>query len=141
MKRNTDKTYTVSKEIEGTTYLAQFNGVREATRAYTHYKSKEIEFEEYLLAIVIVDPPGLKLDDFETISSKEQAKQQAGKNWSMCRLILSDGKFDYETVFYRMTEAEILEANAALDLMLEAQKEQAVRAKTKRRLSRRTGRR
>jgi len=59
----------------------------------------------------------------------------------MCRLILSDGKFDYETVFYRMTEAEILEANAALDLMLEAQKEQAVRAETKRRLSRRTGRR
>ncbi len=46
MKRNTDKTYTVSKEIEGTTYLAQFNGVREATSAYTHYKSKEIEFEE-----------------------------------------------------------------------------------------------
>ena len=34
MKKNTNKIYTATKDINGTTYRAQFNGVRECIRAY-----------------------------------------------------------------------------------------------------------
>ncbi len=72
MKRNTDKTYTATKEINGITYRAQFNGVRECRRALDKYGKTELEFEEYLLANVIVDPPGLQLDDFEDLDECNQ---------------------------------------------------------------------
>ena len=67
MKRNTDKTYTATKEVNGVTYRAQFNGVREAVRA-----GNELGFDEYLLENVIVDPPRLKLDDFENMDECRQ---------------------------------------------------------------------
>lgn len=72
MKRNTDKTYTATKEVNGVTYRAQFNGVREAVRATNQYAGNELGFDEYLLSNVIVDPPGLQLDDFENMDEYRQ---------------------------------------------------------------------
>lgn len=67
MKKNTDHTYTATKTIQGTTYRAQFNGVREYVRATSMYGNDELKLDEYLLANVIVEPPGVKLDDFENV--------------------------------------------------------------------------
>ena len=67
MKKNTDHTYTATKEIQGTTYRAQFNGVREYVRATEMCKGDELKMDEYLLSNVIVEPPGMKLDDFENV--------------------------------------------------------------------------
>lgn len=64
MKKNTDHTYTATKEIHGTTYRAQFNGVREYVRATEQCKGDELKMDEYLLSNVIVEPPGMKLDEF-----------------------------------------------------------------------------
>lgn len=50
----------------------------------------------------------------------------------MWRLVLSNAGFDHETVFYRMTWDEIEEANAALDLYIEAQKEHIAMEQAKR---------
>lgn len=72
MRQNTDKTYTASKEVNGVTYRAQFNGVREAVRATNQYKNNELAFDEYLLSNVIVEPPGLQLDDFEDVDEYRQ---------------------------------------------------------------------
>lgn len=66
MEKNTNKSYTTTKEINGVTYRAQFNGVREAVRATQQYKD-EMSLDEYLLSNVIVDPPGLQMDDFDDL--------------------------------------------------------------------------
>jgi len=50
MQKNVDKTYTATRQINGTTYRAQFNGVREAIRISNQCRGDE-----------------LKLDDFEDI--------------------------------------------------------------------------
>ncbi len=50
------------------------------------------------------------------------------------RLVQSNAGFDYETVFHRMTWDEILEANAALDLQIEAQKEYIAMEQAKQRI-------
>lgn len=44
------------------------------------------------------------------------------ENWGAWRLVLSDGGFDYRTVFHGMSIEEIEDANMALDIMLEARK-------------------
>lgn len=67
MQKNVDKTYTATRQINGTTYRAQFNGVREAIRISNQCRGDELKLDEYLLSNVIVEPPGLKLDDFEDI--------------------------------------------------------------------------
>lgn len=70
MKKNTNKIYTATKEINGVTYRAQFNGVRECIRATDKYKDDTIAFHEYLLENVIVEPTGLKLDDFDDLEEE-----------------------------------------------------------------------
>lgn len=72
MKRNTDKTYTATKEVNGVTYQAQFNGVREAIRAANQCGKDELKLDEYLLENVVVNPPGLKLDDFEDVAEARE---------------------------------------------------------------------
>ncbi len=67
MKREKNKFYTATKEIKGVTYTAQFNGVRPALEAIDRYKSNEIGFYEYLLSNTIVDPPGLQIEDFDSV--------------------------------------------------------------------------
>lgn len=52
--------------------------------------------------------------------TKQQLREAAESNWKLWRLVLSDGGFDYDTVFNKMTMDEVDEANAALDLYIEA---------------------
>ena len=50
----------------------------------------------------------------------------------MYRLIFgSEGAFDYETVFYKMTPQQITEANFALDMKIEAEEKAAKKARKK----------
>lgn len=55
--------------------------------------------------------------------------------------MLSDAGFDYETVFYHMTREEIQEANAAMDLQLEAQEKRLAEERAKREMHHKFGRR
>lgn len=41
--------------------------------------------------------------------------------WKLWRLVLSDGGFDFNTVFHQMTLDEIDEANVALDFYIKQQ--------------------
>ncbi|WP_405378833.1 hypothetical protein [Phascolarctobacterium sp.] len=71
MEKN--KFYTVNKEINGTNYVAQFNGLSCALRAVdqsyidgTQNTSVE-KLANYIFANVIVEPRGLSIDDFESM--------------------------------------------------------------------------
>lgn len=48
--------------------------------------------------------------------TEHQLKQRAKSKWKLWRLVFSDGGFDYDTIFNKMTMDEIEEANAALDI-------------------------
>lgn len=63
---------------------------------------------------------------FEKRKSESQLKRQARNNWSLWRLVLS-GYFDYQTVFGKpfMTPEDVAEANFALDMQMQAEKEAA----------------
>lgn len=65
--------YVIEKKINGKPYKAQFNGMSAALRAIdssyidgTSTTSIE-KLSEYLLKNVIVDPPSLTVDDFESM--------------------------------------------------------------------------
>lgn len=67
------KFYSVTKEIDGTTYVAQFNGLSAALRAVdstyiegTSTTSTEL-FTQYIFDNVIVEPKGLTVDDFDDL--------------------------------------------------------------------------
>ena len=67
------KFYTVTKEIGGKTYKAQFNGISAALKAVdasyidgTSNTSVE-KLSKYLFENVIVEPKGLTADDFESM--------------------------------------------------------------------------
>lgn len=69
----TNKFYTVEKEINGTKYVAQFNGISAAVSAIdetyidgtTTTSIKKLS--EYLFDKVIVEPKGLTMDDFDSM--------------------------------------------------------------------------
>lgn len=65
--------YTVKKTIGGKTYTAQFNGISAALKAVdssyidgTNNTSVE-KLSKYLFENVIVDPPNLTADDFDSM--------------------------------------------------------------------------
>lgn len=67
------KFYSVTKEIDGKTYVAQFNGLSAALRAVdstyiegTNNTSTEL-FTQYIFDNVIVEPKGLTVDDFDDL--------------------------------------------------------------------------
>ena len=67
------KMYTVTKEIKGNKYVAQFNGLAAALRAVdesyidgTSNTSVE-KMAKYLFENVIVEPKGLTADDFDSM--------------------------------------------------------------------------
>lgn len=62
-------------------------------------------------------------DSFEKKLSKAQRSKRVRKFWKYWRLVLSDGGFDYNTVFHQMTEAEVDDANIALDMHIKAMNE------------------
>lgn len=67
------KTYTVEKEINGTKYIAQFNGISAALDAVDGcyitgtQNISTAKMAKYLLEKVIVEPKGLTADDFDTL--------------------------------------------------------------------------
>ena len=67
------KTYTVTKKINGKEYVAQFNGMSAALEAQDNTyidgtsTPSAMKYNKYVLDNVIVSPPGLTVDDFETI--------------------------------------------------------------------------
>lgn len=68
-----NKFYTREKEINGKKYIAQFNGLSAAIQAVDNSyiegtQNTSIEkLTNYILENVIVEPKGLKIDDFETM--------------------------------------------------------------------------
>jgi len=68
-----NKFYTVKKVINGTEYVAQFNGLSCALRAvdssYIEGSSNTSTeaFAKYVFDNVIVEPKGLEIDDFESM--------------------------------------------------------------------------
>ena len=78
-----DKFYSVTKEINGKTYVAQFNGLSAALRAVdstyiegTNNTSTE-EFAKYLFENVIVEPKGLEIDDFDDLKELNEVTKFA----------------------------------------------------------------
>lgn len=71
MEKN--KFYTVDKEINGTKYVAQFNGLSCALRAVDQSyiegsNNTSVEkLADYIFANVIVEPKGLSIDDFDSM--------------------------------------------------------------------------
>ena len=67
------KFYTVEKEINGTNYVAQFNGLSCALRAVDQSyiegsNNTSIEaLSKYIFDNVIVEPKGLTIDDFDSM--------------------------------------------------------------------------
>lgn len=67
------KTYTVKKKINGTEYIAQFNGISAALEAVDGcyipgtQNISSVKMAKYLLDNVIVEPKGLTADDFDSI--------------------------------------------------------------------------
>lgn len=67
------KFYTVTKEINGTNYVAQFNGLSSALKAVDQSyidgsQNTSVEkLANYIFANVIVEPKGLTIDDFESM--------------------------------------------------------------------------
>lgn len=72
------KTYTVTKEINGTKYVAQFNGISAALDAVDNcYISgtnniSSAKMTKYLFENVIVEPKGLTADDFDTLEEMNE---------------------------------------------------------------------
>lgn len=62
--------------------------------------------------------------DFTQKRTKRQLSKLARQRWNGWRLVFSERGFDYYTVFHLMTEDEINEANAALDIQIEMEKKQ-----------------
>lgn len=74
---NMEKIKQYKKEIKGTEYTAQFMGVRAAVRAkkeYTDAYTGRIDTEklyDYVFNNVIISPPGLDMDDFDSVSDAD----------------------------------------------------------------------
>lgn len=65
--------YTVSKEINGKKYIAQFNGISAALKAVDDSyidgtsNTSVAKLSKYLFENVIVEPKGLTADDFDSM--------------------------------------------------------------------------
>lgn len=75
-EENMDKNrfYTREKEINGTKYVAQFNGLSSALRAIdeSHIDNNSsnvsiLKISKYVFSNVIVEPAGLTADDFDSV--------------------------------------------------------------------------
>lgn len=61
------------------------------------------------------------MENFAASLTHREARQRAKARWDWWRLVLDAG-MDFNTVFYQMLPSEVAEANAAYDLLIEAQK-------------------
>lgn len=69
-----EKFYQKTKEIDGRVYTAQFGGLSVALKMLneSHDRNGNVDFEEaarYVLENIIVEPPGLEIDDFEDMDT------------------------------------------------------------------------
>lgn len=90
-----NKFYTVTKEINGKTYVAQFNGLSYVLRltdatyiSDTSSNHSNVKMAEMLFRDVIVEPKGLKIDDFDDMDEYNEVTQFALK--------VAQGKFRNE---------------------------------------------
>ncbi len=107
------------------------------------FKTAKKLFKEVLIS------PKVTIDDFDTLSefdevfyflldvaqgniteeimSESQLKKRARKNWPLWRLVLSNRGFSYQTVFGKpyLSQQDVIEANFALDMQIEAEKKAA----------------
>ena len=71
--------YPVKRVIDGQEYTAQFNGMRTAIRCLDGCAEGEgvnlERYMQYVLSHVIVEPPGLTIDDFEDIDTLSEVVQ------------------------------------------------------------------
>ena len=140
----------VDKEIDGVIYRARYKGIAFSIELSERLEDDNSSFRlaEILFREILVSPK-VEIDDFEDIEaysrvfaflwnvangvgvsrsrSKSKLKQRARENWSLWRLVLSNRGFDYQTVFGKpyMTPQDVMEANFALDMQLEAEKRAA----------------
>ena len=74
---NMEKIKQYTKEIKGVKYTAQFMGVRAAVQSkkqYTDAFTGRVDTEklyDYIFDNVIVSPPGLDMDDFDSVSDAD----------------------------------------------------------------------
>ena len=70
-----DKYYTRTREIDGATYTAQFNGLAAALEAVDNCtlagtgQLSVVRMTQYILENVIVEPAGLSADDFDDMET------------------------------------------------------------------------
>lgn len=89
------KFYEVTKEINGKQYTAQFNGISTALKAVDScyiegtQNTSTIKMSEYLFKNVIVEPKGLKIDDFDNMDEYNEVVAFARE--------VMQGKFRQET--------------------------------------------
>ncbi len=140
----------IGKEIDGVLYKARFMGVAFSIELNEKLENNTASYEiaEILFSEVLVSPK-IEIDDFADMETylrvfdflldvasgnfgkpirKSRLKKRARDNWSLWRLIFgSDGAIDYQTVFGKsyMTPQDIIEANYALDMKIEAEKKAA----------------
>jgi hypothetical protein len=146
----------ISREINGVKYTARYLGIKYAFRVQEECSiegTEQLNIEllaQRLFDEVIVEPKGLKIEDFDEYNqplnallavidfakdvminggdkrlTKVQSKERVKRDWAMWRLILSDiANFDYYYVFNQMTPQEIKEANIAIDIAIEQMKSQ-----------------
>lgn len=143
----------IKKTINGVEYKAVWRGMAYTIECMEKCKIKgtDILSPDKLSEIVfdnIIVSPKVSVDDFgdmETFSevfefgksvllgtfekekTKSQLKKRATENWNLWRLVLSERGFDFRTVFGKpyMTPNDILEANIALEMQIEAEKKAA----------------
>lgn len=140
----------IEKEIDGVSYKARYKGVAFSIELNEKIEDDTASYEiaEILFSEVLVSPK-IEIDDFADMDTylkvfeflfdvangdfgkpmrKSRLKQRARDNWSLWRLIFgSEGAISYQTVFGKsyMTPQDIIEANYALDMKIEAEKKAA----------------
>lgn len=140
----------IEKEIDGVIYKARYKGIAFSLELSERMDGNDSSFRlgEILFKEILVSPK-VEIDDFADIEafskvfafllnvangygygkrqSKTKLKQKAKDNWALWRLVLSNRGFDYQTVFGKpfMSPQDAIEANFALDMVLEAEKKAA----------------
>lgn len=139
------------REIDGVLYKAEFKGIAFANELRergndnnSHLELGKILFEEVLIS------PKIDIDDFadmatfikvynflldvargtvKKIPSEAKLTRKVKQEWGLWALVLSEGGFDFSTVFGKpyMSPQDVKEANIALKIKREAEKKAAKR--------------
>lgn len=141
----------VEREIDGVLYKARYKGLSYSLTLNDRLAHENASFQlaEILFKEVLVSPK-IEIDDFDDVRafsrvfswllsvaqgygsgkklSNAKLKRRAQDNWSLWRLIYeSEGALNFQAVFGKpfMTPQDAIEANYALDMIIEARKKAA----------------